>query len=35
MFELIISFLLGLVVGWNFLTQPAWVRDLLAGWTKK
>jgi len=25
MFELIISFAAGLIVGWNFLSQPVWI----------
>jgi hypothetical protein len=31
MFELIIGFVAGLVVGWNLLPQPTWVKGL---WTK-
>ena len=30
MFELILGFVAGLVVGWNFLPQPQWVKNLLA-----
>lgn len=30
MVELIIGFVAGLVVGWNFLPQPAWVKNLLS-----
>lgn len=26
----IICFVAGLVVGWNFLPQPDWVKDLIA-----
>lgn len=29
MVDLIVAFLAGLVVGWNFLPQPAWVKNLL------
>jgi hypothetical protein len=29
MLELAIAFVAGLVVGWNFLAQPVWVKDLL------
>lgn len=29
MFELLLGFAAGLVVGWNFLPQPAWVKSLL------
>ena len=25
MFELAIAFVAGLIVGWNFLPQPAWI----------
>jgi len=27
---LVIGFVAGLIVGWNFLTQPAWVANLIA-----
>lgn len=30
MLELAIAFVAGLVVGWNFLSQPVWVKNLLA-----
>jgi hypothetical protein len=29
MFELLVGFGAGLIVGWNFLAQPAWVKELL------
>jgi len=35
--DLIISFGVGLIVGWNFLAQPAWVKkyvDKLVEWVK-
>ena len=35
MISLALAFGLGLVVGWNFLPQPAWVKDLIEGWTRK
>jgi hypothetical protein len=28
MFEVIVGFVAGLVVGWNFFPQPAWVKSL-------
>lgn len=31
MLELIVGFAVGLVVGWNLLPQPAWVKNL---WSK-
>lgn len=31
MFEVLIGFAAGLVVGWNLLPQPAWVKKL---WSK-
>lgn len=31
MFELIMGVIVGLVVGWNFLPQPAWVREFIDG----
>jgi len=31
MFDVLIGFAVGLVVGWNLLPQPAWVKNL---WTK-
>jgi hypothetical protein len=31
MFELIVGFIAGLVVGWNFLPQPEWVSEI---WSK-
>ena len=31
MFELLVGFVGGLVVGWNLLPQPEWVNDL---WSK-
>jgi hypothetical protein len=33
MFELLLGFAAGLVVGWNFLPQPAWVKNLLTKFT--
>lgn len=30
MLDIIVGFVAGLVVGWNFLPQPQWVKDLLA-----
>ena len=30
MFEFIIGLVAGLIIGWNFLPQPQWVKDLLA-----
>jgi len=30
MSDLLIGVVIGLVVGWNFLPQPQWVRDLWA-----
>ena len=29
MFELLVGFAAGLIVGWNFMAQPQWVKDLL------
>lgn len=31
MFELVVGFILGLIVGWNLFPQPEWVKSL---WTK-
>lgn len=31
MFELVIGFIAGLIVGWNLLPQPEWIKTL---WTK-
>jgi hypothetical protein len=31
MFEFIIGFATGLVIGWNLIPQPAWVKSL---WSK-
>ncbi len=28
MFEFVLGAVIGLVVGWNFLPQPQWVKDL-------
>lgn len=28
MFEFLLGAVIGLVVGWNFLPQPQWVKDL-------
>jgi hypothetical protein len=33
MFELLMGFAAGLVVGWNFLPQPAWIKNLFKGKT--
>ena len=33
MFELLIGFAAGLVVGWNFLPQPGWIKNLFKGKT--
>lgn len=30
MFEALIGFAAGLIVGWNFLPQPVWVQSLWA-----
>ena len=30
MFEFIIGLVAGLIIGWNFLPQPQWVKYLLA-----
>lgn len=30
MFELLIGVAIGLVIGWNFLPQPAWVKNALS-----
>jgi hypothetical protein len=35
MLELAVSFVAGLVVGWNFLPQPQWVLDLVKKVTGK
>lgn len=32
MFELAVGFVVGLVIGWNLLPQPDWVRDLWVKW---
>jgi hypothetical protein len=32
MFELLVGFAAGLVVGWNVLPQPVWVRNLYDRW---
>ncbi len=29
MFTCILFFMAGLVIGWNFLPQPSWVKDLV------
>lgn len=34
MFELIVGFAAGLIVGWNFLAQPAWVKSKIDSWFK-
>jgi hypothetical protein len=28
--ELLLGIIIGAVIGWNFLPQPQWVKDLLA-----
>lgn len=35
MIELLIGIAIGLVVGWNFLPQPTWVRNLWNRWFGK
>ena len=35
MFELLIGVAIGLVVGWNFLPQPAYIKNLLTKLTGK
>ena len=32
MFEFIIGMGVGLVLGWNLIPQPAWVRNLYSRW---
>lgn len=32
MFELLVGFTAGLVVGWNVLPQPVWVQNLYNRW---
>jgi hypothetical protein len=29
MTDIVLSFVVGLIVGWNFLAQPAWVANLV------
>lgn len=28
--ELVLGFVVGLIVGWNFLPQPTWAKDLMS-----
>lgn len=35
MFSFIVAFVLGLIVGWNFLDQPIWVRNFIYKWQVK
>jgi len=35
MIMFVLGFVVGLVVAWNFLPQPAWLKDMLAGLRKK
>jgi hypothetical protein len=35
MFELAIGFIAGLIVGWNFLSQPEWIKDKFSEWFTK
>jgi hypothetical protein len=35
MFELVVGFVVGLVVGWNFLSQPEFIKDWISGWFSK
>lgn len=32
MIELALGFVAGLVIGWNLLPQPEWIRDLWVKW---
>lgn len=35
MMEMLIGVGIGLVVGWNILPQPTWVRNLYSRWFKE
>jgi hypothetical protein len=35
MIELLLSFVVGLVVGWNFLPQPEFLKNFIDSWTSK
>jgi hypothetical protein len=32
MLWMIVAFMAGLIVGWNFLPQPKWIADFFVGW---